>query len=191
MPDPSSVPTPETPAAPAVPPVASPTEPVVVPDVAAPVSGDQGAPVSVSKERPVDAKTETLVAVQDPSVQAAADALRSAGIPVDVTDPGVTLLVWGIVQGGRKLLGENAEKIRTFLPLIVLLVAIGLRVGADSAQGHAIDQGTLFRALAAAGVATLAHSQLREGQKARRPKVARAGTRSAQGDEKTDEKPSA
>jgi uncharacterized protein YjbJ (UPF0337 family) len=137
--------------------------PVTVVD--APVA--PAAPAPVAAEALVPASVEVGTLLVDPATSAAAKAATEAGVPVDVTDPSVVLLAWFIVQAVRKVAGEKAEQIRFLLPVITVVAAVAVRALADVMQGHPLDQSTLFRAVAAAGITVLAHSQYREVQKVR------------------------
>jgi hypothetical protein len=89
---------------------------------------------------------------------------------VDASDPVVvgvswllTLVVSRVVQDGTEL-----KKIRHFLPLIALCFAIGARVAIDAFQTD-VSFATFLRAFASAAAAVLAHSQVREFEKMRKP----------------------
>lgn len=91
---------------------------------------------------------------------------------VDLTDPLVVVLTWGLTEiAARWIKGrgkaESLARLRHVIPTISLLIAVGIRAALAQIQGQAVDFDLMCRALAAAGVAVLTHSQVREGQKYR------------------------
>lgn len=157
-PDPTPVPaTPVAPVAdpaPAPAPVAAPVDVPVAP-VAAPVAV-VAAPVATEAPAAPVATAETQTLVVEP--------VAVAGVPVtvDPSDPFVMAVAWAITYAVKTYAAEKYAKVRTALPLIALFVAVLVRTLFDLGQGHALSADTLLRAIAAAGVAVFAHSQVRE-----------------------------
>ena len=86
---------------------------------------------------------------------------------VDESDPLVVFITWLLSLTAGKVI-KSQEKLawlRHFLPVIAFFVAVGTRAALDAVAGQELTKETLFRALAAASVAVLAHSQGRELQK--------------------------
>ena len=83
---------------------------------------------------------------------------------VDATDPVVVLIAWILTQiASHALKGdERVERYRSLLPALAVVIAVGARAALDAASGEALTVESVLRALAAAGVAVLAHSQGRE-----------------------------
>ena len=87
---------------------------------------------------------------------------------VDATDPLVVAITWVLTQVAAKFLTAGKwERYRAALPTIALFIAVGARAALDALSGEALTGESLLRALGAAGVAVLAHSQGREVVKAR------------------------
>lgn len=85
---------------------------------------------------------------------------------VDATDPIVVVLTW-VLTYLAGLLGERVDdRLRHLLPLVALVIAVAARAVLETLQGEAVTGETVLRALAAAGTAVLAHSQVREALKA-------------------------
>lgn len=99
-----------------------------------------------------------------------AQAAAFAHPDVDLSDPIVVVITWLLTWGASKLVKGQGEmdKFRHALPALAVLIALAVRVALDTAQGQTASVETLLRALAAAGVAVLGHSQLRGAQKALR-----------------------
>lgn len=90
---------------------------------------------------------------------------------VDVTDPIVVMTTWGLTWAiGRLLRESEADAARAYLPVVAVALAVVIRSLIDNLSGREINMDTLLRALAAAGVAVLTHSQFREVVKAKAPK---------------------
>ena len=103
-------------------------------------------------------------------------ALAGISADVDGTDPLVVALTWGLTQVAAKFLStEDRARFRSALPSIAVIIAVGSRAAIDTASGETLTTESLLRALAAAGVAVLAHSQGREVSKARSRRAAREG----------------
>lgn len=87
---------------------------------------------------------------------------------IDETDPLVAALAWAITSVVSSFLkGERHAKMRRALPTVALVMAVGVRAAIDAFEGEPVSSETFVRALGAAGVAVLAHSQVREVSKAR------------------------
>ena len=86
---------------------------------------------------------------------------------VDATDPLVVVLTWFLTEAASQWVKgkKRTEALRHILPALAVLIAIALRAAVTVTQGQALSVDVFLRALAAAGVAVLSHSQLREGQK--------------------------
>ena len=109
----------------------------------------------------------------DPQLLAA----LTASPAVDATDPLVVALTWALTWGaGRWFSRRQFEQARQALPVIAVLCAVGLRAALDAAAGMPLSMDALLRALAAAGVAVLGHSQVRGVQKVRRSRRERVET---------------
>lgn len=83
---------------------------------------------------------------------------------IDATDPMVVLLAWGLTY----ICGKASPKTRKVLPIVAVLVAVAVRSAMAAVEGEPLSMDVLMRALGAAGVAVLGHSQMREVAKARR-----------------------
>lgn len=111
---------------------------------------------------------------------------------VDATDPIVVAITWALTYAlGRWAPGLNG-KLRPVLPVVALLLAVGLRAGMDTAQGQAPATtgewlAMLARGVAAGGAVVLAHSQVREVQKAVTGLSARRAFSAAEAAEQPDE----
>lgn len=83
---------------------------------------------------------------------------------VDPSDPLVVIITWLLTLLAGKLINlAERPKLRTALPLVLLLVAVASRAAFTASEGvDAFSWDVVLRGLAAAGTAILAHSQLRE-----------------------------
>lgn len=87
---------------------------------------------------------------------------------IDETDPIVAAMAWAITSVVSGFLPKDKHAdLRRALPTIALISAIGVRAAIDALDGEPVNGETVLRALGAAGVAVLAHSQAREVSKAR------------------------
>lgn len=86
---------------------------------------------------------------------------------VDATDPAVMVIAWGLTYAvGRWCPPDFETRVRPILPVVALLAACGARAAIDATQGEPLTLEALLRAVAAAGVAVMGHSQVREVHKA-------------------------
>lgn len=69
-------------------------------------------------------------------------------------------LTWAIAEHAL------AERLRPAIPALAVLLAVGLRAGADALAGVPLGLDTLLHGVAAGAGAVLAHSQVREVAKA-------------------------
>ncbi len=80
----------------------------------------------------------------------------------DPADPIIVLVSIGLGQILKRVLPARVNHvIKPYLPVIILLLAVGGRVLYDFLSSGEITVNTALRALAAAGVAVLTHSQFR------------------------------
>ena len=93
----------------------------------------------------------------------AADALEGADIPaLDGADFGIVAITWALVWVIKKVTKDKFDKIRSFLPLVAVAVAIGTTAAMEASTGTEFSMATVMTGLVAAGVAVLGHSQGRE-----------------------------
>jgi len=114
----------------------------------------------------------------DPRLQESRDVLRCDWegtmdpISVDMTDPTVAALAWALTTGAGKIFNlTNKPHLRATLPVVAVLLAVGVRSGADLVSGGTFDFATLVRGVAAGAVAVVTHSQFRELFKMRQPDI--------------------
>lgn len=84
-------------------------------------------------------------------------------ITLDQTDPVVAMIAWALTFAVSKMpkIGES-KNLRSALPLVAVLIAVGARTAMDSLSGVAFSWATIGHAIAAGGLAVLAHSQFSE-----------------------------
>jgi hypothetical protein len=87
-------------------------------------------------------------------------------VDVDASDPVVAALAWGFTEIVKRLVpDEYSDKVRPFLPLVALFVAVAARTIVALAMDEGLTFALFIRALAAAAVAVYSHSQIRGVQK--------------------------
>ena len=89
---------------------------------------------------------------------------------VDASDPVVVGVSWLLTLVVSRVVHdkEQLQTVRHFLPLIALCFAIGARVAIDAFQTE-VSLASFVRAFGSAAAAVLAHSQVREFEKMRKP----------------------
>lgn len=88
-------------------------------------------------------------------------------LPLDATDPLIVILTWALTLGIRTVVKDNGkwDKVRTVLPGIAILIAVGLRAAIETMEGQVLTTDSFLRAVAAGAVAVMMHSQARGIQK--------------------------
>lgn len=90
-------------------------------------------------------------------------------VQTSLDDPLLVVLTWAMTYVFSQSVKDKTayRRLRHIIPAFALLMAIFLRVLGDQITGTPLTVEALLRAVAAAGVAVLTHSQVREIQKAR------------------------
>jgi hypothetical protein len=84
---------------------------------------------------------------------------------VDGTDPLVVVIAWALTYAAGRW-APWLQSQRRLLPTLSVLLAVAARAALDATTGEPLTMDTLARGLAAGATAVLAHSQVRELQKA-------------------------
>lgn len=87
-------------------------------------------------------------------------------VAVDLTDPCVVLITWGLTWGVGRFCTKHMDRLRHLLPVVALVLAVGARASLDTMLGVPLSWDSVFRGVASAGTAVLGHSQFREAVKA-------------------------
>ena len=95
----------------------------------------------------------------------------TAEVPVDPSDPAVVLAAWLIMAGIKRWAPDAiAARLRPWIPLCAVIVAVFVRAGIDAAEGADLSTveawgAVLLRGGAAGAAAVWSHSQIREAAK--------------------------